>query len=124
MKKVVAIALLIPLFMACRKNTESKAEYNLGVALHENFEADQVKLYIDNQTLFNGEVTTEHTLSLAKSISTTTTEGSHNIRVIVNGTIVASDTFDQNGHLYVGVSYNKEVKKVSFQYSTKPFEYD
>jgi hypothetical protein len=118
MKKIVTPVLLVTcLVTACRKNVEPKPEYNLGVSMHANFEEDTIKVYIDNQLLFIGAVSTDPEWSMAKSISTTANQGSHSIKVIVNNNTVATDQFNQNGNLDVGISYDKAAQKISFAYT-------
>ena len=122
-KTILSIPLVLLLLVACRK-TSNPTVFDLGVDIQSSFENDKVQVFIDNQPLLNTEVTTNHTLSLATSISTANTEGSHTIKVIVNNGTAKTESFTQKADLYIGVKYNKQNKLVSFVYSAHPFVYD
>ena len=122
-KTLLSIPLVLLLLTACRK-TNNPTVFDLGVDIQSSFENDKVQVFIDNQPLLNTEVTTNHTLSLATSISTANTEGSHTIKVIVNNGIVKTESFKQKADLYIGVNFSKENKTVSLIYSDHPFGYD
>ena len=122
-KTILSIPLVLLLLVACRK-TSNPTVFDLGVDIQSSFENDKVQVFIDNQPLLNTEVTTNHTLSLATSISTANTEGSHTIKVIVNNGTAKTESFTQKADLYIGVKYNKQNKFVSFVYSAHPFVYD
>jgi hypothetical protein len=125
MKKIIlTVFLLSSLMMACRKSNGPAAKFDLGVDLQATFEEDQVQVLIDNQLLYDNLATTNHSLSLAKSIGTTNTDGTHHITVVVNNKTTVIDYFEQHSNLYIGVSYDKDLKKVSFRYSPTRFVYD
>ena len=124
MKKAVLITpLALLLLTGCRK-TNNPTVYSLGIDMHETFEQDNVRVYIDNQPLLNSQVTTNHTLGLGASVSTTNTEGNHTIKVVVNDNTVTTANFTQHSDLYIGIGYNKPTRKISLVYSAKPFVYE
>lgn len=124
MKKIIlTVFLLSTLFMACRKSN-GPAVFDLGVDLQHNFTGDDVQVYIDGQTLYNNQATTNDVWRLAGSIGTTNSEGKHSIKVVVNGSTVTSEDFEQHSNLYIGIAYDQSLKKVSFVYSPKKFIYD
>ncbi|OQP49421.1 hypothetical protein [Niastella populi] len=124
MKKVIlSISLVLLVLTACRKSNNPTV-YDLGVDIQSNFENDKVQVFIDNQPLLNSEVTTNHALSLATSISTANTEGEHTIKVVVNDSTVNTEKFMQKQNLYIGVNYNKLNNKVAFVFSAKPYFYN
>lgn len=122
-KTILSIPLVLLLMTACRK-TNNPTVFDLGVDIQSSFENDKVQVFIDNQPLLNTEVTTNHTLSLATSISTANTEGNHTIKVIVNNAVVKTERFIQKADLYIGVNFSKENKTVSLVYAGHPFAYD
>lgn len=122
-KTILSIPLVLLLLVACRK-TNNPTVFDLGVDIQSSFENDKVQVFIDNQPLLNTQVTTNHTLSLATSISTANTEGYHSIKVIVNNVIVKTESFTQKTDLYIGVNFNKTTRTVGFVYSAHPFAYD
>ena len=122
-KTILSIPLVLLLLTACRKSNNPTV-FDLGVDIQSSFENDKVQVFIDNQPLLNTEVTTNHTLSLATSISTANTEGNHTIKVIVNNGTVKTESFTQKGDLYIGVNFNKENKTVRLVYADHPFAYD
>lgn len=125
MKKIImTVFLLSSLMMACRKNNGQAAKFDLAVDLQLTFEKDHVQVLIDNQLLYDDQATTIHTLSLAKSIGTTNTDGSHHITVVINNKTTVIDSFEQHSNLYIGVTYDKALNKVSFRYSPTRFAYD
>ena len=125
MKKIIlTVFLLSSLMMACRKSNGPAAKFDLGVDLQSSFEEDQVQISIDNQLLYDNLATTNPSLNLAKSIGTTNTDGRHQITVVVNNKTTVIDSFEQHTNLYIGVSYDKELKKISFRYSPTRFAYD
>ena len=119
--------MLIPLaaliLVSCRK-TDNPTVYSLGVDMQETFNQDNVRVYIDNQPLLNKELTSNHLLGLAGSVSTVNTEGNHTIKVVVNDNTVTTQSFTQHGDLYIGIKLNKTSNAVSFVYSAKRFVYD
>jgi hypothetical protein len=125
MKKIIlTVFLLSSLMMACRKSNGPAAKFDLGVDLQSTFEQDQVQVLIDDQLLYDNLATTNPSLSLAKSIGTTNTDGRHFITVVVNNKTSVIDSFEQHSNLYIGVSYDKDLKKISFRYSPVKFGYD
>jgi hypothetical protein len=125
MKKIIlTVFLLSSLMMACRKSNGPAAKFDLGVDLQSTFEQDQVQVLIDDQLLYDNLATTNPSLSLAKSIGTTNTDGRHFITVVVNNKTSVIDSFEQHSNLYIGVSYDKDIKKISFRYSPVKFGYD
>lgn len=122
-KTILSIPLVLLLLVACRKNSNPTV-FDLGVDIQSSFDNDKVQVFIDNQPLLNTQVTTNHTLSLATSISTANTEGNHVIKVIVNNGVVKTESFTQKADLYIGVSYNKQENTVSLVYADHPFAYD
>lgn len=122
-KTILSIPLVLLLLAACRK-TNNPTVFDLGVDMQASFEKDRVQVVIDNQPLLNTQLTTNHTLGLATSISTAATEGKHTIKVIVNDSTVKTDSFTQSGDLYIGINYDKTAKTVSIAYSTHRFVYD
>ena len=122
-KTILSIPLVLLLLAACRKSNNPTV-FDLGVDIQSTFDNDKVQVFIDNQPLLNTQVTTNHTLSLATSISTANTEGTHTIKVIVNNGVVKTERFTQKGDLYIGVSYNKQGNSVSLVYLDHPFAYD
>lgn len=122
-KTILSIPLALLLLTACRK-TSNPTVFDLGVDVQASFEKDRVQVLIDNQPLLNTEVTTNHTLGLAKSISTAGTEGNHSIKVIVNDNTVKTESFTQTGDLYIGVNYDKTANTVIIAYSKYRFAYD
>lgn len=122
-KAVLIIPLVLLLLIGCRK-ANNPTVYSLGVDMHQTFEEDNVRVYIDNQALLNKQVTTNQTLGFGGSVSTTNTEGNHTIKVVVNDVIVTSEEFAQHSDLYIGVAFNKSTKTVSFVYSPHRFVYD
>lgn len=122
-KTILSIPLVLLLLTACRK-TNNPTVFDLGVDIQASFENDKVQVFIDNQPLLNTEVTTNHTLSLATSISTANTEGNHTIKVIVNNTVVKTESFTQKADLYIGVNFSKQSNAVSLIYAGHPFAYD
>lgn len=122
-KAILSIPLVLLVLTACRKSNNPTV-YDLGVDIQSNFENDKVHVFIDNQPLLNSEVTTNHALSLATSISTANTEGEHTIKVVVNDNTVNTEKFMQKADLYIGVNYNKLNKKVAFVFSAKPYFYN
>jgi hypothetical protein len=125
MKKIILIVFLLSsLMIACRKSNGPAAKFDLGVDLQSTFDKDQVQVLIDDQLLYDNLATTNPSLSLAKSIGTTNTDGRHYITVVVNNKTTVIDSFEQHSNLYIGVSYDKDLKKVSFRYSPTKFGYD
>jgi hypothetical protein len=122
-KTILSIPLVLLLLVACRK-TSNPTVFDLGVDMQSTFDNDKVQVIIDNQPLLNTQVTTNHTLSLATSISTANTEGTHTIKVIVNNGVVKTERFTQKADLYIGVSYNKQENTISLVYADHPFAYD
>lgn len=122
-KTILSIPLVLLLLAACRK-ASNPTVFDLGVDIQSTFDNDKVQVFIDNQPLLNTQVTTNHTLSLATSISTANTEGNHTIKVIVNNGVVKTESFIQKADLYIGVSYNKQEKTISLVYVNHPFGYD
>jgi hypothetical protein len=125
MKKIIlTVFLLSSLMMACRKNNGPAAKFDLGVDLQSTFSEDHVQVLIDNELLYDNLATTNHVLSLAKSIGTTNTEGKHHITLVVNNRTTVIDSFEQHANLYIGVSFDSALNKVSFRYSPTKFVYD
>ena len=122
-KTILSIPLVLLLLVACRKSSNPTV-FDLGVDIQSSFENDKVQVFIDNQPLLNTEVTTNHTLSLATSISTANTEGKHTIKVVVNGNVVKTESFTQSGELYVGINYSKTTGDISFKFSPHRFVYN
>ncbi|MCS3800432.1 hypothetical protein [Niastella sp. OAS944] len=122
-KTILSIPLVLLLMAGCRKSNNPTV-FDLGVDIQSSFENDKVQVFIDNQPLLNTEVTTNHTLSLATSISTANTEGNHTIKVIVNNTVVKTESFTQKADLYIGVNFSKQNNAVSLIYAGHPFAYD
>ncbi len=122
-KAILSIPLVLLVLTACRKSNNPTV-YDLGVDIQSNFENDKVQVFIDNQPLLNSEVTTNHALSLATSISTANTEGEHTIKVVVNDNTANTEKFMQKADLYIGVNYSKLNKKVAFVFSAKPYFYN
>lgn len=124
MKKLFLFtSLLLLLFTACRK-ANNPTVYDLGVDVQATFEKDNVQVLIDNQPLLHTQVTTNDLLGFATSISTANTEGKHTIKVVINDTVVKTESFTQSGDLYVGVNYNKSAGDISFNFSPHRFVYD
>jgi hypothetical protein len=122
-KTILFTSLVLLLFAACRK-ANNPTVYDLGVDLQNSFDKDNVQVVIDNQPLLNAQVTTNDLLSLAKSISTVNTEGKHTIKVVINDTLVKTESFTQSGELYVGITYNRTTSDISFKFSPHRFVYD
>jgi len=121
-KALLLIPLGMLLFISCRK-ADNPTVYSLGVDMQESFNQDNVRVYIDNQPLLNKELTSNHTLGLAGSVSTVNTEGNHTIKVVVNDNTVTTQNFTQHGDLYIGIKLNKTSNAVSFVYSKHRFTY-
>lgn len=119
-KAFLIIPLAALLLLSCRK-ASNPTVFSLGVDMQENFQQDNVRVYIDNQPLLNKELTSNHNLGLAGSVSTVNTEGTHTIKVVVNDSTVITANFTQHNDLYIGI--NKDSKGVSFVYSTHKFAY-
>jgi hypothetical protein len=122
-KTILSIPLVLLVLTGCRKSNNPTV-YDLGVDIQSNFEKDKVQVFIDNQPLLNSEVSTNHALSLATSISTANTEGQHSIKVVVNDSTINSEKFVQKEDLYIGVNYNRLNKTVGFVFSSRPFFYN
>jgi len=121
-KTILFTSLALLLFTACRK-ANNPTVFSLGVDMQDSFNQDNVEVLIDNQPLLNSKVTTNNALSLGGSIATANTEGSHTIKVIVNDSIVATETFTQKSDLYIGVKFNRAANTVSLIYSANRFTY-
>jgi hypothetical protein len=122
-KAVLIIPLAMLLLIGCRK-ANNPTVFSLGIDMHETFEQDNVRVFIDNQPLLNKQVTTNSSLGFGGSVSTANTEGNHTIKVIVNDNTVATEEFTQHGDLYIGVAFNKSTNTVRFVYSPHRFVYD
>jgi hypothetical protein len=122
-KTLLLIPLAVLLLISCRK-TNNPTVYSLGVDMQETFKQDNVRVYIDNQPLLSKELTSNHVLGLAGSVSTVNTEGNHTIKVVVNDNTVTTQNFTQHGDLYIGIKLNQTSNAVSFVYSTRKFMYD
>jgi hypothetical protein len=124
MKKIILSVFLVSmLFTACRKNNGPVEEFDLGVDLQQVFKEDHVQIFIDDQSLFNSLASTNDLLALAGSIGTTNSEGRHTIKVVINDSTSIVEEFEQHSDLYIGVSYYRDLKKVSFRYSPTRFVY-
>jgi hypothetical protein len=121
-KTILSIPLVLLLLAGCRK-TDNPTVFDLGVDMQTTFEKDQVQVLIDNQPLLNTELSTDRVLGLARSISTAGTEGTHSIKIIVNGNTVKTESFTQSGDLYIGINYDKTAKTVAITYSKYRFGY-
>jgi hypothetical protein len=122
-KTILFTSLVLLLFTACRK-ANNPTVYDLGVDVQTTFEKDNVQVLIDNQPLLHTEVTTDKILGFATSISTANTDGKHTIKVVINGTIIKTESFTQSGDLYVGINYNKTANDISFTFSPHQFTYN
>ena len=122
-KTILSTSLALLLLAACRK-ANNPTVYDLGVDVQGTFDRDNVQVVIDNQPLLNTQVTTNELLGFATSISTANTEGKHTIKVVINGTVVKTESFTQSGDLYVGINYKKTAGDISFSFSPRRFLYN
>ncbi len=122
-KTILFTSLVLLLFTACRK-ANNPTVYDLGVDVQTTFEKDNVQVLIDNQPLLHTQVTTDNILGFATSISTANTEGKHTIKVVINGTLIKTESFTQSGDLYVGINYNKPAGDIAFTFSPHRFAYN
>ncbi len=87
------------------------------VDLQQGFQDDYVRVSVDNRFVFEGRVTTDHILSLARSLSVDAGSGPHDVLVRVlspypptenDTTVVVKDT------LTVAVNLDRGDRKMSF----------
>ena len=125
MKKLtIALLLLaITILPSCKKDTKN---YTLGIDVQSIFYNDSVQVMLDNVQLINKRLTTEAVLGVCNDgrIITTQTEGSHQIKVVLNDSIIETDTFSLTHDLYIGIHRDPRTNVLSFIYSSQKFMYD
>ena len=113
--------MLMLIFASCEKETKN---YDLAIDLQSSFDHDNVAVFIDGQSEFDRQITTNYSLGFAGGTTTTRNPGNHQVKVVINNTIVKTAIFPLNANLFIGVNYDKFSKKVSIVYSNQPFAYD
>ena len=120
----ILLFLSLNLVSACKKDS---GEQTLGIDIQSSFNQNKVQVFIDGQELLNRRLQTNWVLGVCAvdgQISTTKTEGRHEIKVIVNDRVTKTENFSLHNALYIGVIYNPQTNEISFVYSGKQFIYD
>lgn len=125
MKKLFIALLLLSITMlpSCKKDTKS---YTVGIDVQSIFYNDSLQVMLDNVQLINKRLTTEAVLGVCTDgrIISTQAEGSHQIKVVLNDSLIQTDTFSLTHDLYIGIHRDPTTNVLSFLYSNQKFMYD
>lgn len=94
---------------------------SLTVDLRTNFDNDLVRVKLDGALIYEGRVTTNLSQGLAERATFSVSEGEHHIRVEVGGRASAAATFEAGTAVFVGVSYNPELRDIDLDVSDEIF---
>lgn len=94
----------------------------LNIHLQSYYKDASVRVVLDGQVIFSGEISTSALLGVAERLSMKRDSGSHFISVTVDGRDYGEDQFLLEKDLYIGIGYHDG--EVTFRYSDEPFIYD
>lgn len=125
MKLFYTVLLLsLAILNACKKGS---GEQTLGIDVQSAFNQDKVQIFIDGEEMLNQRLQTNWVLGACLpdgQITTTKSEGRHEIKVIINDIVTRTENFSLNNPLYIGVNFDPQTNAVSFIYSGQQFIYD
>lgn len=117
---LVALVTVLALASGCKLlPTEGEAgctECELAFEVHvkNNFQNDHVRLAIDGMVVFDERVTTNYVWSLAEIIKLKRPMGTHQVKVVVNGSEQGESTFELDRPLFIHVRYySKPIPELS-----------
>ena len=88
----------------------NEEEVPLHVHIESWFQNDGVMIRIDNELVFNEEVTTNPSLGLAKTIDLNVSSGEHRIEARMNDRIIVSETFNPVETPWLCVYYDPDTE--------------
>ncbi len=114
--------LLLGTLAACDSTDPLKEPADLfEIHLWEMFEDDTVQLVLDGRAVFEGVVSSDPLLGLAKIVPADILEGQHRLAVFVDGVFTNDTTFSVQDTLFVGITYDPTVPRVRFYFpDTQP----
>jgi hypothetical protein len=126
MKQIAVITLVVLTLISCE---DDEVKVPVHVALHHQFEEDDVVVKIDNVPLIDGVASTNPSLGVSyvngkHDVVRKLTMGPHKIQVQVNRSVVQTTEFTVTKLVYIAISYDPATSKISFFYSDEPFIYD
>ncbi len=97
----------------------------LSIDLRFDFQSDSVKVELDDQVVFNGNITTDWTVSNAKRLIQTVSHDSHRVEVFILNHDTHRDTiFSMQDTITVDVRYDRAKNKLSFLIYNRFVRYD
>jgi hypothetical protein len=124
-KLLFAIGVVILFILSCEAPSERiTRSHDLHIIIQALFDNDQVRVDLDNQTVFDGTVTTGSIVAVAEWLTLESEEGMHLIRFFINGEFGAETRFELNTTHYVIIYRNGVTKEVGIWVTEDPPEYD
>ena len=100
-------------------SSQERATTTLEIHLQDFFEV-HARVEVDQQVVFEGEVTADSFSGPAEVIPVDLSTGSHELVVTVNGTVEAKTSFGTESTSVIGVRYNAADARVQFVFYTEP----
>jgi hypothetical protein len=105
---------------SCKKSTQK-----ISIDLQSGFRNDKVRVFVDGEEYMNSYFTTREHLGVAGgSEEKIIQSGKHELKIIINESIIQTEAFTVKSDLYIGISYFKDSGRINFNYSSQPFFYD
>ena len=86
-----------------------------------------MQVFIDGNKLIDKTLSTNISLDVCLfdgQVITSGKEGVHTIKVVINDSITKTESFPLDNDLYIGVNYDRQLSKISFDYSKYKFMYE
>jgi hypothetical protein len=124
MKNLLVFFLGILLIIASCANESDEVE--VGIDIQERFDNNLVQVFIDGEEKLNKTLTTNTAIGAGltdSSLRMNLLEGKHEIKVVVDGTIVKKESFTVSQAMYIGVNFDNNAGAITMNQSSKPFLY-
>lgn len=122
-KFFIASSLFGVVLLSCRQNQET---FVLGVDMQENFAGDSVHLYIDGTPALSKRLQTNPVLGVCAAdgqLLLNQTGGRHELKVVINNSVIKTDTFILAADHYIAVNFNG-TQQITFTHSDQKFMYE
>ena len=126
-KYFISLFIIITLVAGCSddvNSTNTEPTEQLRIDLQSGYSDTQVKIFLDNYTVFDDKVSTNDVVSVAAIIPLEVNAGTHYLKVTVNNLLTKETLFTIGDKLYIGVNYSPSNLNVMFNFSDSAFLYD
>lgn len=126
-KYFISLFIIITLVAGCSddvNSTNTEPTEQLRIDLQSGYSDTQVKIFLDNYTVFDDKVSTNDVVSVAAIIPLEVNAGTHYLKVTVNNLLTKETLFTIGDALYIGVNYSSSNLNIMFNFSDSAFLYD